>query len=75
MAVQDLDSLSAYIVADSLGDAAQLAVDHFKSVAVEKKCRGFVVPKLVHEDIVLRDGAWTRAFEFTTELLPADVSS
>lgn len=69
-APQKLDTMSVYIVADSDDEAAQLAIDQFKSAAVAKGCRGFSLPEVTHQDILLVDGEWKRAYEFTTEFLP-----
>lgn len=61
---------SLYVTADSDSEAAELVMEQFKAAAIAAGHRGFSIPELTHEDIVLVDGAWTHAYEFTTEFLP-----
>lgn len=60
-----------YVTADTVDEAAQFVVDQLKAMTVQRKARGFTVPELLNEDILLLDGKWTRGFNFRAEFLPA----
>jgi len=69
---QKLDTMTIYIVADSVEEAVELAIDQFKKLSIDGGHSGFALPKVTNEDIVLRDGKWIRGFEFSTEFLPGE---
>lgn len=65
------ESTSFALVAGSLDEAVQGAVDHLRGVVDSTPgLRGFVAPQLVQEAFELVDGVWQRVFRFRAELLP-----
>ena len=71
MTSTNAEQLSVYISADTDDEAAEAAIAQFKSVVVARGFRGFSLPECTHVDVVLLEGSWTKAYEFTAELLPA----
>lgn len=66
----NLETVKFYLEADTIEEAANLAIDHCKSIAVAKGCIGFSIPQVTHQDLILINGIWKRGYEFTTELIP-----
>jgi len=63
--------LTIYLSADDDDEASAAAIEQFKSAAVVQGMRGFSMPECTHVDVVLIEGVWRKAYEFTAELLPA----
>lgn len=58
------------VTADTIEEAAQFAIDQLKDLTEKAGHRGFMIPELTGEMVLVDGTGWKRAFEFKAEFLP-----
>lgn len=58
------------VTAETLDVAAEFAIDQLKALTETAGHRGFMLPELTAEMVLVDGDEWHRAFEFTAEFLP-----